>query len=319
MSGPFDLLVAGRASVDVIFTGLERWPALGEDIETDGLGVCAGTSFNLPAAANRIGLRVGFITTIGNDIWSRMIHEEFDAEGLPTDFLEVQDRPLPGVSVALNLGDDRGFVTHWGSDGSYDDELSLRALEIVGQVEARHLHAYVDEQPELLAAARRRGMTVSLDSWGGPAFSSERSLAEFLDGADVAFANQAEAAAMTGEAEPRLALEAMAEHCACAVVTLGADGAMGMSDGGFSSVSAGQARAVDTTGAGDCFDAGFLAGWLNGLGLEDSLTLGVICGSGSVGDHGGYRGCPRGPELRAIAERQGITLPPLPGTQGDQS
>jgi sugar/nucleoside kinase (ribokinase family) len=66
---------------------------------------------------------------------------------------------------------------------------------------------------------------------------------------------------------------------------------------------------VDTTGAGDCFNAGFLAGWLSGMPIEDSLSLGVICGSGSVTDFGGYRGCPHADELRAIAAARGIDVP----------
>ena len=114
MSAAYDLMVAGRPSVDVMFSGLHEWPQLGNDIESDALGWCAGTSFNTPAAANRIGLRVAYVATVGNDPWSRMIRDEFDAEGLPTDFLLVEDRPLPGVSVALNLAGDRGFVTNWG-------------------------------------------------------------------------------------------------------------------------------------------------------------------------------------------------------------
>ena len=56
MSPSFDLFVVGRPSIDVMFSGLHGWPQLGNDIESDGLGWCAGTSFNTPAAANRIGL-----------------------------------------------------------------------------------------------------------------------------------------------------------------------------------------------------------------------------------------------------------------------
>ncbi len=87
MNPAFDLLVSGRPSVDVMFSGLREWPALGKDIDADGLGLCAGTSFNTPAAANRLGLRVAYVATIGDDPWSRMIRDEFEAEGLPTDFL----------------------------------------------------------------------------------------------------------------------------------------------------------------------------------------------------------------------------------------
>jgi sugar/nucleoside kinase (ribokinase family) len=315
VSATYDLLIAGRPSIDVMFSGVHEWPALGRDVESEGLGMCAGTSFNTPAAANRIGLRVAYVATVGSDVWSRMIRDEFDTERLPTDFLEVEDRPLPGVSVALNLDGDRGFVTHWGSGDAYDARLRARALEIATEVEARHLHAYVDESPELEALARRRGMTVSLDAWGGPWWSSPRPLADLLAVADVVFANQTEAAAMTGEDDAERALERLADHCGCVVITRGAGGAIGLADGQVRAVPADPVEIVDTTGAGDSFNAGFLAGWLGGLPLEESLTLGVICGSRAVGDYGGYRGCPRHPELRAIAASRGITLPPPGGSR----
>jgi sugar/nucleoside kinase (ribokinase family) len=309
MSKTFDLMVAGRPSLDVIFSGLPEWPALGKDVESGLLGVCAGTSFNTPAAANRIGMRVAYVATLGNDPWSRLIREEFGAEGLATDFLETEDRPLPAISVALNFAGDRGFVTHWGSGDAYDAHLAARALDMVERIDARHLHAYVDETPELEAAARRRGMTVSVDAWGGPWWSSSRPLSETLAHADVLFANEAEAAAMTGEADPRRALERAAEHCDCVVIKRGADGAIGLAGGQVRAVPADPAIIRDTTGAGDCFNAGFLAGWLGGLPLEESLALGVICGSRAIGDIGGYRGCPREAELRAIAAARGITVP----------
>jgi sugar/nucleoside kinase (ribokinase family) len=309
MNEAFDLLVAGRPSVDVMFSGLHGWPALGDDIESDGLGVCAGTSFNTPAAANRIGLRVAYVATVGTDVWSRMIRDEFDAEGIPIDFLEIEDRPLPGVSVALNLDGDRGFVTYWGSDDGYDARLAGRAELIAATVEARHLHAYVDDTPELVAIARQRGMTVSLDAWGGLGWSSSRSLAEVLADADVLLANETEATAMTGEENAERALDRLAEHCECVVIKRGPAGALGLARGQVRAVPADPVEVVDTTGAGDCFNAGFLAGWLGGLALEESLTLGVICGSRSVGDYGGYRGCPHEPELRRIAASRGIELP----------
>jgi len=117
----YDLFVAGRPSVDVMFSGLEQWPELGNDFDAAALGVSAGTSFNTPAAANRIGLRVAYVAEIGNDVWSRMIHEEFEAERLSTAFLVAEDRPLPAVSVAFNMEGDRGFVSHWGDGPAVDD------------------------------------------------------------------------------------------------------------------------------------------------------------------------------------------------------
>src|SRR5258708_33044858 len=287
-------MVAGRPSLDVIFSGLPEWPALGRDIESGQLGVCAGTSFNTPAAVNRMGMRVAYVATVGNDPWSRLIRDEFGAEGLSTDFLEMQDRPVPGLWVARNVDSDRGFGTHWGSGAGYDAGLAARALDMVDRIDARRLHAYVDETPELEAAARRRGMTVSVDAWGGPWWSSSRPLAETLAHADVLFANETEAAAMTGEADPRRALERAAEHCNCVVIKRGSDGAIGLAGGQVRAVPADPAIIRDATGAGDCFNAGFLAGWLGGLPLRESLALRVICGSRAIGDIGRHPRTPPG-------------------------
>ena len=308
----FDLLVVGRPSVDVMFSGLKAWPALGHEVEAQGLGVSAGTAFNTPAAAARLGLRVALVATIGDDAWSRLIHAEWTSEGLPEDFLVVEDRPLPSVSVAMNHDGDRGFVTHQSSDEAYGHALAARAHAIAATVDARHLHAHIDEDPELEAIAKGRGLTISLDTWGGPGFSSDRSLGELLEHVDVVFANEHESQALSGEDDVERALERLAEHCPCVVIKLGGDGAIGIADGARASVDPEPSEPLDTTGAGDCFDAGFLRGWLDGLDLEASLTLGTICGSRAVTDYGGYRACPGLRELRELAAARGVEIPDDP-------
>jgi sugar/nucleoside kinase (ribokinase family) len=304
----YDLLVVGRPSVDVMFAGLEQWPELGNDIDATALGLCAGTSFNTPAAANRIGLRVAYVAVIGSDVWSDMVRAEFDAEGVPTEFLVREDRPMPAVSVALNLDGDRGFVSHWGG-GDVDDALATRALEAIERADVRHLHAQLDDMPEVEAAAAARGMTISLDSFDGASWASPRELDALLRHADVLLANEAEARAMTGAHDVEGALTALATHCACVVIRRGEEGAIGIAGGAIVSVPAEQVDVVDTTGAGDCFNAGFLAGWLGGLPIDSSLTLGVICGSRSVTDFGGYRGCPHEEAFRELAAARGVAVP----------
>jgi len=313
----WDLLVAGRPSVDVMFSGLEAWPALGRDIDAEGLGVCAGTSFNTPAAANRLGLRVGYIAMVGNDRWSRIVRDEWETEGLPTDFLLVVDRAMPFVSVALNHDGDRGFVTYYGAEEGDDRELDRLARRVVETASARHLHAYAGEAADgLVGAARERGMTVSLDGWGGPWWESSAPLDLLLEGTDVVLANADEAAAMTGESDVRRAAASLGERCPTAVVKLGAGGAIAFADGRIHEVSPEPARIVDTTGAGDCFNAGFLRGRLAGLAVEDCLTIANICGARAVETFGGYRGCPREAELRELVASRGIALPPARGGPG---
>jgi sugar/nucleoside kinase (ribokinase family) len=304
----WDLLVVGRPTVDVMFAGLPEWPALGKDVDADGFGLCAGTTFNTPAAANRLGLRVAYVATLGNDTLSRLILEEFESEGLPTDFVEIEDRPLPAISVALNLDGDRGFVSYWGEDARYDRALDRRALAVAAAIDARHVHLYADAAPELERLARERGMTVSLDAFDGPWWVSPRPVAAVLEHADVLFANESEAKAMAGTPDLETAVERLAALCPCVAVKCGPAGALGIRDGMRATVPADPVDVVDTTGAGDCFNAGFLFGWLAGLDLEASLTLGVICGTRAATDYGGYRSCPRDDEVRVLAAARGVGL-----------
>lgn len=306
----FDMLVVGRPSVDVIFSGLSEWPQLGLDVDAAGFAACAGTSFNTPAAAHRLGLRVGYVALVGNDSWSRIVLEEFDREGLPTDFLCVAERPLPFVSVALNHDHDRGFVSFYEPAPSHDAELARRAQDVVSSVPARHFHGYVGEEPsELSALARKRGMTVSLDAWGGPFWEAPAALNDVLSCADVLLANEAEALAMSGERDLRSAVNLLAEACECVVVKRGNKGAMAVKAGEFVDVPPEPAQVLDATGAGDCFNAGFLYGWLAGKSLTESVVLANICGARAVQAFGGYRGCPSGDELRSLAATRGIKLP----------
>jgi sugar/nucleoside kinase (ribokinase family) len=314
MTGTFDLLAVGHPSIDLSFSGLEAWPELGRDVDAVGLGVGAGTSFNTPAAANRLGLRVGYVAMIGNDLWSRLVQEEFEREALPFDFLRVRDRPMPFVSVGLNLGGDRGFVSYEGATDEDDDELRRYAEEVVSTVSARHLHVYAGEEPSPLSTlARQRGMSVSFDAWSGPWWESDVELDALLPLADVVFANEPEALAMTGEADLDRAVEKMAALCPCVVIKRGADGSSAVANGERAAAPAEPVPVVDTTGAGDCFNAGFLRAWLADAPLQTCLVLGNVCAAAVVASHGGYRGCPSEAEVREILAARGIAMPVLTG------
>jgi sugar/nucleoside kinase (ribokinase family) len=240
----------------------------------------------------------------------RDVRREFEAEAISTDLLTVVDRPMPFVSVALNHDDDRGFVSYIGGRDEDDDALWRTAFEVVERMDAGHLHGYAGEAPPGFAArARERGMTVSLDAWSGSWWEHSDSLEELLGSADVFLANEAEARTITGEADPERALDRMAAHCRCVVIKRGARGAVGAKDDQIATAPAEPAHVLDATGAGDCFNAGFLLGWLADLPLEHSLALGNICGARAVEAIGGYRGCPGRDEMRRIAGERGISVP----------
>jgi sugar/nucleoside kinase (ribokinase family) len=118
---------------------------------------------------------------------------------------------------------------------------------------------------------------------------------------DVLFANEPEARAITGESDPIAALHALAESVPFVVVKQGVKGASAIVDGHEYHAATTPVQVVDATGAGDCFNAGFLYGLYHGYPIEACLHFGNICGGLSVAQPGGYHGAPTEAELLAHA------------------
>jgi sugar/nucleoside kinase (ribokinase family) len=306
---PYDVLVVGRPSCDLIFTGLPKWPEPGRESYASGAFIGAGGAFNAAAAASRLGFRVGFIGLIGNDMWSDFVLEQFAAEGVSTEFLEVVDRPLPAVSVALNVNGDRGFVTHEAEPEHTDRELFAYTTRVLAATEARHVHLHlVCGLPEIAEAARRRDMTLTVDAWGWEPWLCSDAVRKLIPIGDVLLTNEPEAQLLTGATDTRAALAELSEIAPYVVVKCGAAGSVAAVRGEVFEVSTEAAKAHDATGAGDCFNAGFMYGWLRRLDPATCLALGNLCGRRCVESVGGYHGCPREAELLELAAAAGIAV-----------
>lgn len=303
----YDVLVVGRPTCDVIFTGMSKWPEPGRENYASGLNVSAGGAFNFSAAASRLGLRVAFGGLIGNDVWSRFVREQFAGERVSTQFLHVIDRPLPAVSVALNVDEDRGFVTHEAEAEECDYRLTEHVVEMISKVDARHVHIHlVPWLPPVAEAAAARGMTLSVDAWGWEPWLESQGIWELACLSDVLLMNDAEAMTMTGAPDPRAALEQLKGLCKCVVIKRGAFGAVAVVDEEILISPTERVKVIDATGAGDCFNAGFIYGLLHDLPAGVSLALGNLCGGAAVQAVGGYAGCPTEEGLLEAARAGGI-------------
>ena len=308
---PYDVLVIGRPSCDLVFTGLPSWPNVGGEIFAQGLTVSAGGAFNTVAALHRLRLRTGLVGIIGSDSWSERCLDAIRAEGVPTDLLFALDQPLPSVSVCLAHVGDRGFVTYEPPAEEVREAFIKHALAVVARECAGYLLCWLTEQlPVFAAAARARGMRVVVDSgWDVTELDSEQ-IRALMPHADVVFANELEASAITGESNPLLAVRRLGGLAPFVVVKRGVTGSSAVVEGREYHAPTEPVEVVDATGAGDCFNAGFLYGWRHGLPVESCLRLGNICGGMSVAVAGGYAGAPTEAELLRRAERCGISLVP---------
>jgi sugar/nucleoside kinase (ribokinase family) len=287
----FDILVAGEINPDLILSG-DVEPAFGQvEKLVDSAVLTVGSSSAIFACgAARLGLRVAFVGVCGDDTFGSFMLAEMNARGVDTSGVLVRPDGQTGLSVILNRGADRAILTHPGLIAA------LTAADVTDGLlrRARHLHiascflqtALQTGLPDLFARARALGLTTSLDTnWdpSGEWFGSY----ELLQWVDVFLPNENEAIALTGTKEVESAGQRLLESCKLVAIKLGADGAYARRGGETARVPALKVDVIDTVGAGDTFDAGFLYGFLNGWGLEKSLRLAVACGSLSTRRAGG--------------------------------
>jgi sugar/nucleoside kinase (ribokinase family) len=160
-----------------------------------------------------------------------------------------------------------------------------------------------EDLPSLFETAHAAGATTSIDPNWDPDERWDSGLLELLDRTDVFFPNETEARAITGIDDVEVAARALAEHGAVVAVKSGRYGGLAVDGKGVSRVRSIASEVVDTIGAGDSFDAGFLAGRLLGWPLERCLRLAVACGSLSTRAAGGTGAQPTLDEAVEAMER----------------
>lgn len=282
------VLCLGRTYCDVIFTGLNEMPALGRERFAQDVTIAAGGGAYITAAhLAALGRPAALLSRLGMDPLSRALEEELGASGVDLSFVERAEDAGPQPTVALVKGSERAFVSRRASSSRPTSlERGLSAPDVV------HLHiaefATLKDTPSVIAMAREQGLTISLDpSWDDQLIRQDGTFFEMCKGIDVFFPNLEEGRALTGEDEASGILTKLRESFPLVVLKCGEQGAAASDSSGWAGAEALPVDVVDTTGAGDAFNAGFLHTWLNGHDLRESLGAGIKSGARSVQSVGG--------------------------------
>jgi sugar/nucleoside kinase (ribokinase family) len=287
----YDVVVVGELNADLILRG-NVTPAFGqvEQIIDDATLTIGSSSAIFACGAARLGLRVAFIGKAGDDEFGRFMRRELQQRGIDTSGSVIDPNLPTGLSVILSRPADRAILTHLGSIAALSfDEIDLSML-----ARARHLHlgsyylldALRPDVPRLFEEARARGLTISIDTNYDPAEKWEGGLRETLRRVDVFLPNEMELLAITREDSTEGGLDRLSEIPVVAV-KLGARGAIARSGSQIFRADAIPVKVVDTTGAGDSFDAGFVHAYLAGQDLSQALRFACACGSLSTRAAGG--------------------------------
>ena len=298
-----DLLVIGDCNPDVLALGADVTPDFGQQEKlVDTISLVVGGSAAITAvAAARLGLRVAVAAATGTDAAGEFMLGQLAVEGVDTRAIVTRPGKATGMSIALSRGSDRAILTATGAMTSLTADDVPRGL--LGQVRHVHVSSYfLLEQSlgpglaELFAAAHAYGVSTSLDTnwdpvgrWGG------EQLRGVLANTDVLLPNEEEAKLLSGQPNVRGAVRVLSAVGPMVVAKLGARGAMCM-DGPqphwIHPPSELPGEFVDATGAGDCFNAGVIAGLLDGMCLPAAVGLGCATGSASTRGAGGTAAVP---------------------------
>jgi sugar/nucleoside kinase (ribokinase family) len=314
-----DLLVVGDCNPDVLVRGDDLTPEFGQQEKlVNSISLVAGGSAAITAiAAARLGLRVALAAVVGADPAGEFMLGQLAAEGVDTSSVRVRPGVATGMTVALSRGTDRAIITATGA------MTSLTVGDIPPDLlrRARHLHvssyfllarSLGPGLARLFAQARAGGTTTSLDTnwdpagrWGGDQLRAALAQADFL------LPNEAEACHLSGESTLRAAILVLTAMGPRVVVKLGASGALCADGSEFHRIEP-PARhndaVIDTTGAGDCFNAGLIAGLLRSLDLPAAAGLGCAVGSASTLAAGGTSAAPTLSAALALADA--VTIRP---------
>jgi sugar/nucleoside kinase (ribokinase family) len=278
----FDILVAGEINPDLILSG-DVVPAFGQvEKLVDSAALTVGSSSVIFACgAARLGLKVAFVGVCGADIFGRFMLDEMSKRGVDVSAVRVDPDRQTGLTVILNKGNDRAMLTHTGTIAD------LRADAVTDDLlrQSRHLHiasyflqtALQPDLPDLFRRARTLGLTTSLDTNWDPS-GRWIGVLELLSLADIFLPNENEAIAISQARTDGQALKRLAQHTGTVAMKRGAQGALACRGEETASVCALSGNVVDTVGAGDTFDAGFVYGYLQGWSLEKALWLAAVCG-----------------------------------------
>ena len=271
------IVVVGDAGLDVVarHDGLVDGGDARARVQLTGGGAGANTARWLAAT----GAGTTLVARVGADAGGQLMRAELEASGVRCAFAVDPEAPTCCVVSLVDGGGQRSMLADRGASARFcPGDVDAAALAGASHL---HLSGYVLLYPSsrpgglaALAAAREAGLTTSVDPQAAALITDPDRFMEDVRGVDLLLPNADELTALTGSPRPSAAAGLLGTVGAVAV-TQGLDGASWVGRDGVLSVPAEPADCVDTTGAGDAFDAGFLAAWLTGKSTVDSLREGV--------------------------------------------
>lgn len=306
----WDVYVYGDINVDLIIPNVSKFPLPGqEDVVASMDTYVGGGAALFTLGLGKLKLNPVFQGTVGDDCYGRFILEEFQKKNVDTQLIGISQQNKTGISLSFTNEADRAFLTYRGTNDEID--LSKIRLDMVRQAGHIHLTGYMGSRNhqqyiELVKNIKKDGSTtISFDVGWDDEEEWYSGIYELFPYVDVLFMNETEAVHYAGKDTVEEAAADFAKTCPLVVVKLGKKGSIARYQDTWYEAKPYTVQAVDTTGAGDSFNAGFIYGFVREKEVMECLQCGNGCGALSVTRPGGNTGFPTKEELTAfLAERE---------------
>jgi sugar/nucleoside kinase (ribokinase family) len=289
----FDVIVVGELNVDLILNQVRGFPVVGKEILADNMTLALGSSSAICASnLSSLGLKVAFIGKLGNDIFGQFIIDELKQKGVDTSLILIDDNLKTGATVALSYDEDRAMITHQGAMS----HLGLDDIDLGQMVRTKHLHfssyffqpGFKNFLHMLFQKAKTVGATTSLDVQWDPSEKWDLDLEKVLPFVDVFIPNEIELQKLTGQTSLGLAVASIQNKSKYITVKCGNKGSvLYYSDKVMHQEPFLNTDVVDTIGAGDSFNAGYISKFIKGASPEECQEFGNLIGAISTTKSGG--------------------------------
>ncbi len=293
MEKMYDVLVVGELNVDLILDEIGKFPEVGKEVLADRMTLTLGSSSAIFASnISSLGAKVAFIGKIGNDKFGEIVLDSLKAENVDVSLLKIDRLLDTGITVVLNVDEDRANVTYPGAM----NHLTIEDITEEDLMKAKHLHfSSYFLQPgmwkglgELFKKAKKLGLTTSFDMQWDPLETWKLDIADVLPNVDVFLPNENELMFLAGKDNLNDAIESIKEYTNILVIKRGNKGSMvHFNDQLLDLPPFLNKQVVDAIGAGDSFNAGFIYKFINGNSIPECQKFGNLTGAVSTTAAGG--------------------------------
>lgn len=289
----YDVVVIGELNVDLILNQIDQFPVVGKEVLSRNMNLTLGSSSAIFASnLSTLDIKTSFVGKVGQDNFGDLVITSLSSRGVDTTNIIRDDVHQTGATIVLNFGEDRAMVTYPGAM----EHLRLEDVQEQVLQRARHLHmssvflqsGLTSNLEALFKKAKDLGLTTSIDPQWDPAEDWAINLEKLLPYVDVFMPNTAELMAFTNSGDLQEGIERLKPYANTLVVKNGSAGAYGWQGERLVHQPAFlNKQVVDSIGAGDSFDAGFISKYIQRKPLQECLEFGALCGAVNTTRSGG--------------------------------